>query len=49
LISPPAWLDWHEPWLSWPYNPLISCMGTWLSAMLLEWLASDKKSKDAVR
>ena len=36
LVAPPSWLAWHDPWLSWPYNPLVSCVGTWLSALTLE-------------
>lgn len=39
VVSPPSWLAWHGPWLSWPYNPLVSCVGTWLSAMMLEFFS----------
>lgn len=34
LVSPPPFLDLHEAWLSWPYNPLVSCGTTWLLAMM---------------
>jgi SSS family solute:Na+ symporter len=39
LCSPPAFLDWYPPVASWPYNPLISCAGTWLGAALVENIA----------
>jgi SSS family solute:Na+ symporter len=28
VIAPPPFLDWHSPWLSWPWNPVISGGGT---------------------
>ena len=36
LCSPPDFMKFHDTWVSWPYNPLISCAGAWLGTALAQ-------------
>jgi solute:Na+ symporter, SSS family len=38
LFSPPEFLNIYKPIVAWPYNPLISCLGTWLGAGCCQWI-----------
>jgi len=40
LASPPGFLNWHDPWLSWPWNPVLSGCGAMLIAFLIQKLPS---------
>ena len=42
LCSPPEFMKLHDTWVSWPYNPLISCCGAWLGAALVQKVMGPK-------
>jgi SSS family solute:Na+ symporter len=35
ICAPPSFIPSYPPLFSWPYNPLVSCLGTWLGAHLI--------------
>lgn len=46
VVSPPGFLHWHDPWLSWPWNPVVSGGGTVVIAALVQcWSPPSRESE----